>query len=121
MAEYRTYQLVICRRCRAEISRRMGRRDMCECDDIDAKYNPARILITVADIRDSRRDQKAGRRAVEAALRKIVALQKRWDAPAKSDDVDASNRAWAAVGSEAHKIAVDALAQLSPDRSERRP
>lgn len=46
--------------------------------------------------------------AVEA-LRKIERLQAKWGAPVTSDDIAASNRAWAPVGSEAVKIARDAL------------
>lgn len=44
------------------------------------------------------------------ALERIVRLQARWDAPVIEDDVLTANQAWAAVGSEAHKIARVALA-----------
>lgn len=44
-----------------------------------------------------------------AVLRAIQRLKAKWRAPIHSDDVRASNGAWAAVGSEAHKLACDAL------------
>lgn len=42
-------------------------------------------------------------------LTRIERLRVKWDAPVRSDDVTMSNRAWAAVGSEAVLIARGAL------------
>jgi hypothetical protein len=59
-------------------------------------------------------------RGLREAMERIKRLQKKWDAPYSRIPPAESNAAWAAVGSEAHRIAVDALARSGslPDEAD---
>jgi hypothetical protein len=76
----------------------------------EAQANIGTLIERTATAKSRAQAAEARAERLEEALEGIGRLQRRWCAPTVSDDHEASNAAWAAVGSEAHKIAADALA-----------